>query len=67
MMICVNVKNNFFKIKKYYFNTFMRKKTLKNNRLSNLFHSFVHVNCVFICFCVLKIFLINFNILIFLL
>jgi len=43
----------------------MRKNTLKNNRVSNLFHPFVHVNCVFIYFCVLKIFLINFNILIF--
>jgi hypothetical protein len=29
--LCVDIKNNFFKIKKYYFNVFQMKNTLKHN------------------------------------
>jgi len=29
--IFIDVKNNFFKIKRYYFNIFLNKNTLKNN------------------------------------
>ena len=31
-------KNNFFKIKKYYFNIFLNKNTLKNNYYDTLKH-----------------------------
>jgi hypothetical protein len=30
-MLCPVIKNNFKKIKKYYFNIFMSENTLKNN------------------------------------
>ena len=31
LFICINIKNKFKKIKKYYFNIFLNKKLLNNN------------------------------------